>query len=91
MFYSYVECILKIYDHSYLCDEMTIGSKRIINKYYKATQDVYEAIDGEFQNLYSKLLNDAETQKRLMQTQHKFYMWDMVLMIICTAFLRYLT
>lgn len=85
MFVSYTDCIQKIYDHSYLCEEMTIGSKRVINKYYVATQDVYDAINSEFQNLYSQLLDAAENRKELMKRRNRIYFADFFLVIVCTV------
>ena len=61
MFLLYIQRIKKIYDHSYLCEEMTIGSKAIINKYYNKTQEVYKAMDAQFQNLSSKLAKSNST------------------------------
>ena len=66
MFLLYIQRIKKIYDHSYLCEEMTIGSKAIINKYYNKTQEVYKAMDAQFQNLYSELLEAVDYRKFLV-------------------------
>ena len=46
MFLLYIQRIKKIYDHSYLCEEMTIGSKAVINKYYNKTQEVYRSLES---------------------------------------------
>ncbi len=85
MFYTYTTSIDKIYDHSYLCEVMTIGSKQVINKYYSATQDVYMAINEEFQDLYSQLLDEAETQARILQLRNRIYYISIMIIIVATV------
>ncbi len=85
MFYSYTERIQRIYDHSYLCDAMTISSKRTINRYYAQTQEVYEAINSEFQSLYSRLLDAADKREQKIEWRNKIYFADLILVILCTV------
>lgn len=73
MFYTYTTSIEKIYDHSYLCEVITIDSKQVINKYYSVTQEVYQAINEEFQNLYSQLLDMAADQAESLKMRNRFY------------------
>lgn len=88
MFSSYISCIKKIYDHSYLCEVMTIGSKQVINKYYNETQDVYRAIQSEFQNLYSQILEDTEKKEETLRKWNSFCWLDMICIMIATIFLE---
>ena len=82
MFYTYTTSIDKIYEHSYLCEVMTVGSKAVINKYYSATQEVYQAMTDEFQNLYSQLLDNAENQARMLELRNRiYYVFILVVML----------
>ncbi len=89
MFLSYTQCIERIYDHSYLCEEMTIGSKRIINKYYMATQDVYDAINSEFQSLYSQLLDATGKKEQAMDLRNRIFFTDFVFILIGTIIFEF--
>ena len=87
MFLLYIQRIKKIYDHSYLCEEMTIGSKAIINKYYNKTQEVYKAIDAQFQNLYSELL-EAVDYRNDQAAKRNFWLMADLIAVIAFVFLR---
>ena len=87
MFLLYIQRIKKIYDHSYLCEEMTIGSKAIINKYYNKTQEVYKAMDAQFQNLYSELL-EAVDYRNNQAAKRNFWLMADLIAVVTFVFLR---
>lgn len=82
MFFLYSQRIQKIYDHSYLCQEMTLGSKAVINKYYNKTQEVYKALESQFQNLYSELLEAIDYRKDRAAKRNIWFLIDIVLVIV---------
>lgn len=82
MFLLYIQRIQKIYDHSYLCEEMTIGSKAIINKYYNKTQEVYRSLDAQFQNLYSELLEAVDHRNAQASKRNFWFVVDIVAVVI---------
>ena len=82
MFLLYMQRVKKIYDHSYLCEEMTIGSKAIINKYYNKTQEVYRALDAQFQDLYSELLEAMEYRNDRASKRNFLFIVDIVVVVI---------
>ena len=85
MYLSYYECVQKIYEHSYLCDVITIGSRNTGNKYYESSQKVYDAIYSQFRTLYSTMLDDAALQSRNVQRQNLFFYREMIAMVIVTV------
>lgn len=85
MFLNYTKDINRIYDHSYLCEQMTIGSKQIINKYYDETQEDYELIRSEFQNLYSQLLDYVDREKGLLRRKYSVYLVDLLVIVVVVA------
>lgn len=82
LFSNYVESISRIYDHSYLCEQMTIGSKQIINKYYDGTQNLYNMIQMEFKNLYDQLLTHISQVKLLLFKKHTVYLGNLLTVIL---------
>lgn len=86
MFLLYIQRIKKIYEHSYLCEEMTIGSKAIINKYYSKTQEVYKALEAQFQNLYSELLESVDYRKEQSARRNFWFMADLIAVIAFVFF-----
>ena len=82
MFLLYTQRIKKIYDHSYLCEEMTIGSKTIINKYYSKTQEVYKSLEAQFQNLYSELLEAIDYRNTQASKRNFWFIVDIVAVVI---------
>ena len=89
MYLSYYECVQKIYEHSYLCDVITIGSRNTGNKYYESSQKVYDAIYSQFRTLYSTMLDDAALQSRNVQRQNLFFYREMIAMVIVTVIFEY--
>lgn len=82
MFFLYIQRIKKIYDHSYLCEEMTLGSKAVINKYYSKTQQVYKTLESQFQALYSELLESIDYRKDQAAKRNFLFLTDIVLVIL---------
>lgn len=82
MFFLYIQRIQKIYDHSYLCEEMTLGSKAVINKYYSKTQQVYKTLESQFQALYSELLESIDYRKDQAAKRNFWFLTDIVLVIL---------
>lgn len=82
MFLLYIQRIKKIYDHSYLCEEMTIGSKAVINKYYNKTQEVYRSLESQFQNLYSELLESVDYRNAQASKRNFWFIVDIVAVVI---------
>ena len=86
MFFLYMQRMQKIYEHSYLCEEMTIGSKAVINKYYNKTQEVYRALEAQFQTLYSELLESIDYRKNQAAKRNAWFLTDIILAIVFVFF-----
>lgn len=86
MFFLYMQRMQKIYEHSYLCEEMTIGSKAVINKYYNKTQEVYRALEVQFQTLYSELLESIDYRKNQAAKRNAWFLTDIILAIVFVFF-----
>lgn len=82
MFYSYTLGINKIYDHSYLCDSLAIGSKGVINKYYNQTQEVYNAMVSEFQKLDGQLLEALDKWQIQQRKKNLFYLVELFVVVV---------
>lgn len=85
MFYTYTQLTQRIYDHAYLCAQVTVSGKQVINQFYGETQEVYEALTSEFGNLYARILTWARDTQRRAEQRNTVLLFDCILVILVSA------